>query len=225
MRGKGACVLPHRKLYVNTSGDIAKCTRPKGEGFARFIKNASGKVGTPDACDFKCKQGFKKNTEFRTCDKQDDVAKLPKNGKLHKSCTVLNAKKGRKTWVASNYGTCEVIACKPGYVKKNNTCALPDEGKYSDGDVELDCHVVGGQEGGFNKFEANTGAVSTNKGCNFSCNPGFAKGSYACRFPTEGKYMDSGTQKDCTPITIANGAIATWLTGAADSANVLPFFL
>ena len=85
MRGKGACVLPHRELYVNTSGDIAKCTRPKGDGFANFIKNASGKVGTPDACDFNCKPTFKKNEEFRTCDKQDVVAELPKDRKSSSS--------------------------------------------------------------------------------------------------------------------------------------------
>ncbi len=218
MRGKGACVLPHRKLYVNTSGEIAKCTRPKGKGFASFIKNASGKVGTPDACDFNCKQGFKKNAEFRTCDKQDVVAKLPKTRKLHKSCSVPNAKKGRETWDGSKYGTCEVIACKPGYVKKNNTCALPDQGKYSDGDVELSCHVVGGQGG---TFLANTGAVSTNKGCSFSCATGLSKdeSGYACNPPEPGKYVDStGTPKNCTPITIANGASATWLKGAAGSA-------
>ncbi len=223
MRGKGACVLPHRKLYVNTSGEIAKCTRPKSEGFANFIKNASGKVGTPDACDFRCKQGFKKNAEFRTCDKQDVVAKLPKTRKLHKSCSVPNAKKGRMTWAVSKYGTCEVIACKPGYVKKNNTCALPDQGKYSDGDVELSCHVVGGQGG---TFLANTGAVSTNKGCSFSCATGLSKdeSGYACNPPEPGKYVDStGTPKNCTPITIANGASATWLKGAAGSAVTCPF--
>ena len=223
MRGKGACVLPHRELYVNTSGDIAKCTRPKGDGFANFIKNASGKVGTPDGCDFNCKQGFKKNKDFRTCDKQELVAKLPEKSKLHKSCDVSipNAKKERQTWTGtgSKYGPCEVIVCNPGYVKKDNTCAITTtKGKYSDGDGELDCHAIGGQGG---TFVVNTGAVSTNKGCSFSCAAGLSKdkSDYACNPPEPGKYVDStGTENDCTPI-----GNAVWLTGEADSLTSCPF--
>ena len=228
MRGKGACVLPHRELYVNTSGEIAKCTRPKGKGFASFIKNASGKVGTPDACDFNCKPTFKKNEEFRTCDKQERVAELPKDRKLHESCTVPNARKGRKTLAGtgSDYGPCEVIACKPGYVKKevkeeDDTCVEPAEGKYSDGDGELDCHAIGGQGG---TFVVNTGAVSTNKGCNFSCNTGFVKNtaSFTCSFPDTGKYVDSsGDEQSCNRPTGDSGGFDTFLanTRAVSSAT------
>ena len=66
--------------------------------------------------------------------------------------------------------------------------------------------------------------MSTNKGCNFSCNTGFVKNtaSFTCSFPDTGKYADSsGDEQSCNRPTGDSGGFDTFLanTRAVSSAT------
>ena len=81
------------------------------------------------------------------------------------------------------------FSCNAGFVKNtaDRTCNIPDTGKYADasGDKQS-CDDPTGVAGGFKEFLANTGAVSTAAGCDFSCNAGYMKDSSSreCNYPT-----------------------------------------
>ena len=71
-----------------------------------------------------------------------------------------------------------------------------------------------------------TTGLSSADGC-YTCDGGYLKNtaSSTCDFPSKGKYVDaSGTEVTCNPITtLQGGATATWIRGAAATAELVPF--
>ncbi len=112
--------------------------------------------------------------------------------------------------------------CGGGLVKNfqgSGSCDTPTSGKYANTfGTPIDCDPVGGV--GFNTFTANTGAVTTSKGCAFSCRAGYKKNGYTCAVPTGGMWVDNnGVEQTCTAITLARGASRIWKSGPTSDAD------
>ena len=70
-----------------------------------------------------------------------------------------------------------------------------------------------------------TTELSSADGC-YTCDGGYLKNtaSSTCDFPSKGKYVNGGTESSCNPITtLQGGATATWIRGAAATADACPF--
>ena len=117
------------------------------------------------------------------------------------------------------------FSCSAGFVKSGRACNIPRKGKYADAGIEKSCNTPTGVVGGFKEFLANTGAVSTAAGCDFSCNAGYMKDSSSreCNYPTPGTYVNNqGTESSCTNITGMTG-FGSWVPGAATVDDACPF--
>ena len=82
--------------------------------------------------------------------------------------------------------------CESGSLKntKQKKCTLPTKGKYYNAQGKLqNCKPVESTPSGGFTFSPNTGAVSTPKGCSFSCKSGYVKSvsGYSC---TQGETCD-----------------------------------
>ncbi len=113
------------------------------------------------------------------------------SSKKAKACTTpISNGKGELPWntKTKKYSTtCKVVSCNAGYVKdtEEKSCDIPEAGKYADSSGnEKSCDAITRDTGGFNTFLANTIAVNSAAGCDFSCNAGFVKSGRACNIPS-----------------------------------------
>ncbi len=220
---RNTCDVPSKGTYVNASGTEVSCnpiTTLQGGATATWIRGAAA---TADACPFSCSPGFVKTG--RACN-IPGLGKYADSSGDEQSCN--NPTGGFNTFLL-NTGAVETatdcgFSCNAGFVKKTvgRTCATPDTGKYADssGD-EQSCDTPTGVAGGFKEFLANTGAVSTAAGCDFSCNAGFVKNTAdrTCNIPDTGNYADgAGAMQSCSTPT---GGFNTFLpnTGAVSTAD------
>ena len=208
--GENTCDVPSKGKYVNASGNEQSCSDPGGTsgGVNGFLDNTKG-VSSATDCNFSCRSGYVKSVSDYSCTQGQN-------------CSIANGVGVQQTSSAS----CQVVDCNTGLVKNtaSNTCDIPDQGKYADriGD-EQSCDDPTGVAGGFKEFLANTGAVSTAAGCDFSCNAGFVKNTAdrTCNIPDTGKYADaSGDKQSCDDPTGVAGGFKEFLanTGAVSTA-------
>ena len=183
-------------------------------------------LSSPHTC-YACDDGYIKDIQG------EGSCGLPRLGKYvdadtgtEKKCTIIGGDQdGFKEWIrgaASAANACP-FSCNSGFVKNGRNCSIPTTGYYPDhSGVSTPCSRVGGDSGGFKSFEDNTEAVDNSRNCNFSCNAGFVKDTYACNLPDKGKYVDGrNTQKICTAISDRN--FKNWIRGAANAVNKCPF--
>ncbi len=218
------CNYPTPGTYVNNQGAESSCTDiTRMTGFGSWV---SGAATADDACPFSCSPGFVKSG--KTCN-------IPHKGKyadngVEKACSPITGG-GFNTFLPNTAAVSTATGCgffcNSGFVKSGRTCNIPDQGKYADGaGDEQSCDTPTGATGGFNTFLANTAAVSSAAGCNFSCNAGFMKIGSKCNYPTPGSYVNNqGNEALCNPNSITTEGTATspWIAGAAESATTCPF--
>ena len=168
---------------------------------------ASTGLSSASGC-YTCNSGYLKNTARNTCN-------IPATGKYvnssgsEKSCNRPTGG-GFKTFSTNTGGVATAtgcdFSCKSGFVKNTTTftCSAPDTGKYANNlGVATNCNAITRERGGFNTFLPNTGAVSSGRGCDFSCNVGFLKnsGRRTCNFPRKGKYVHSSeSERSCNSV-------------------------
>ena len=213
-----ACNIPGLGKYVD-GGVVKSCNSVIGTGTGSLAAN-TGAVSSDTGCDFICDPGFVKDEAGFAC----NIPGLGKyvDGGVVKSCNrVIGTGTGSLTAntgaVSSNTG-CN-FTCNPGFVKDESgfACNIPGLGKYADAGVEKRCNNVIGT--GTGSLAANTGAVSSDTGCNFTCDPGFVKdeSGFACNIPGLGKYADAGVEKRCNNVIgTGTGSLAA-NTGAVSS--------
>ena len=130
---------------------------------------AASPLPSTDTCDFDCQAGYKKvNTNSRrACDTPQPGNYLQANGS-EASCNPIP----RSSWVASPASTsteCD-FSCDSGYEKHGRSCRIPPKGQWADGGIAKPCTPIDHSD-----WVANTGAVPTAAGCDFSCESGFTK--------------------------------------------------
>ncbi len=227
-----ACNIPDTGNYADGAGAMQSCSTPTG-GFNTFLPN-TGAVETATDCGFSCNAGFLKNTGANTCP-IPGLGKYADGSGNEQSCdNPTGATGGFKEFLTNTAAVATAtgcnFSCNVGFVKNtaDSMCEIPDLGKYADssGD-EQTCNNPTGATGGFNTFLPNTGAVDSATGCGFSCNTGFVKSGRTCNFPSTGSFVNAqGTEALCdsiTSITTEGAAVATWIAGAASTANTCPF--
>ena len=118
---KGACGFPEKGKYIDPEGTRKECS-PVDNG--TFVNNTEA-VALPTGCTFTCNNGYRRNTDDRTCDLL--VVGQPKRPR---ACTTANGE-GRQFWSGTAYEPCKVVSCNPGYYEKAGTCTETESGNYS----------------------------------------------------------------------------------------------
>ena len=211
LKSERACNYPSAGSYVNAQGIEASCN-PNSitlQGGATFTWRKSSfrdySVATDAySCPFSCDAGYVVKS-YRTC-KAVGLGKYAHSSGDEKSCFYVSSTMGpRLTWIrgAAAADIC-LFSCSTGFVKTESACNIPGLGKYVDssGD-EQSCSPITGATGGFKEFLANTEAVNSPAGCDFSCNAGFVKnsGNRTCNFPRGGKYANRiGDERSCDSV-------------------------
>ena len=119
-----------------------------------------------------------------------------------------HATAGTRTYDASanngTYKSCVVGSCATGYVKRNNDCEVPGNGKYADNtdNSEKDCDKDGSlgidtQSGA--AFITPSGGETQTTACNFTCPDGKVKNTVGriCDVAGEGTYVVNNVQHNC----------------------------
>ena len=148
-----------------------------------------------------------------------------------KSVSEYSCKEGQTCRIANGAGfkatpsdPCRVVDCNAGY---DNTqapttqCQQTASGHYSlaNNKGRTTCPVPP------HSSATTTTGLSSAESC-YTCTSGYLKKtvSNTCDVPSKGTYVNvGGTEASCNTITIEGGAIATWITGAAATADTCPF--
>ncbi len=204
-----ACNFPRKGKYVAGSGSEENCDNVGGTpgGFNEFLDNIKG-VNSASGCDFSCKSGYVKSASGYTCTQG-----------YH--CVIDNGA-GVKTTSSST--TCQVVDCDAGYDSTQvpiTECQPTVSGFFSlaNDKTRTTCLTPA------NSSPTSTTRLSSADGC-YTCDGGYLKNtaSSTCDFPSKGKYVNGGTESSCNPIaTLQGGATATWIRGAAATADACPF--
>ena len=142
-----------------------------------------------------------------------------------------NALLGTKTYDKNTlrYSSCQLSACKDGYVKKNGGCHVPSaNGKYADAyGAEKDCVVDGNlalPNGA--AFVTRTGGRTMTESCDFTCSAGQIKYSVGntrrCDDPGLGVYVVGGVGYNCWPLNSDSSSELTNRGGASGWVNPQP---
>ena len=98
------------------------------------------------------------------------------------------------TWDADQSGVSSTSDCKftctVGFEKHGRTCRSPEPGKWADSGVVKDCTAIPHSDWAFN-----TGAVTSDTGCAFTCKTGFNKNGRSCDLPSGHFIASDGTSK------------------------------
>ena len=118
-----------------------------------------------------------------------------------------NATAGTRTYDASagngTYEACVVDSCTSGYVKRNNDCEVPGNGKYAHTDgSEKDCVTDGkltSPTGG--TFVTPAGGRTMAQSCDFICPTGKVRNAAnrSCDNAGQGTYVVNNAQHNCWP--------------------------
>ena len=205
-----ACNFPRKGKYVAGSGSEGSCGDVGGTlgGFNEFLDNIKG-VNSASGCNFSCKSGYVKSASGYTC-----TQGYP--------CSIDNGA-GVKTTSSST--TCQVVDCDAGYDSTQaptTQCQQTASGHYSlaNNKGRTACPTPP------HSSATTTTELSSADGC-YTCDGGYLKNTArnTCDVPSKGTYVNaSGTEVSCNPITtLQGGATATWIRGAAATADACPF--
>ncbi len=215
------CTLPGKGKYYDAQGNLQSCNdvgeTPSG-GFSHW-ENNTAPVASNDKCEFSCNSGFTKSESLFSCNKSRSCPVNPVN-------PVPNGG-GLNLWDTNTDDfstTCTVETCDAGYDNDVDTaqCQQTASGFYSPANdkARTACPTPP------HSSATTTTELSSADGC-YTCDGGYLKNtaSSTCDVPSKGTYVNaSGTEVSCNPITtLQGGATATWIRGAAATADACPF--
>ncbi len=195
------------------------CTTDNGSG--QKVWNKTTKKHSETCTITACDAGYDNVVDKTECQPTAATYYSPTNNNARIACSTPNNSSPTTTTGRSSADAC--FTCAGGYdnTQDPTKCQQTAANFYSpaNNNARTACPTPS------NSSPATTTELSSADGC-YTCDGGYLKntGENTCGVPSKGKHVNaSGTEVSCSPITLQRGATATWIAGAAATADACPF--